>query len=288
MIVKEDIKDLKIEEILCKSDNSTIYRLADGRLLKVIDFQVQEMFNELGESYEKRVVDPRGKIVEEIVAPLSAVYKFGNCCGYTMEEVEGVALTDYCDNYINHENINLEQYSKIYSKLENIVIKANKNGIIMPDMCTEGNILIQKDGNLRIIDYDGLQIKDNISIAISTTIGDPYRYLFSNKYRDGFYHFTSELDKTSLTYFIFLLFFNTDIAKVGEYYPGTHKLVTVADIFEYLGCTDTQFMQKVEDNLDILKPGHYLASDLERIASNYKLVQNDECPDPLAKKLIRK
>lgn len=287
-MLKEQISDLKIKELVHKGQFTSVCRLDDQRLLKVIDTQLEEMFKEAGESYEQRVIDTRGSVVDEIVAPLSYVYQIDRCCGFTMEDVNGLSLEEYCESLGLDFIYNLQKYADLFAKIEGAVRKANDNGIIMPDLCTHGNIMVQNDGKIRIIDYDGLQIKENSSITISTALGEPFKYLRSMKYSDGPSHFTSEIDKTGLTILMFLLVFNVDLTKVGTFFPGTRKMVTVRGIFEMMGCSDELFMQKVEDNLSDIRPGHYLADDLRRIASNYVLTPYFSKDDGAIKRLIRK
>lgn len=287
-MVKEDINNLKIEDIFYKGQYSTIYRLIDQRLLKVIVPEVEEIYREYDTSYEERVLDTRAKVVEEIVAPLSVVYNHGICCGYTMEEVNGMSLPDYCDNLFLCSNENLNIYSELYTNVENVVRKANENGIVIPDLCTAGNIMVQNDGKIRLIDYDGLQIKDNISVCLSSALGNPKKYISATKFRDRFYHFTDELDKASLAILLFILVFNLDISRIGQYYPGTNIMVTTKDVFDMLGCSDVEFMKNIDDNLSVSKLGHYLADDLKRIASDYVMVPFSGQGAKVTKRLIRK
>ncbi|MDE5830198.1 MAG: hypothetical protein K2H53_00355, partial [Clostridia bacterium] len=170
-MLKEQIKDLKIKKIVHKGEYTTICRLDDERLLKVIDTQLEEMLKEAGESYEKRVTDTRGSVVEEIVSPLSAVYQIDRCCGFTMENVNGLVLEEYCKSLGLEFEYNLQKCADLFARIEGVVKKANDNDIIMPDLCTHGNIMVQNDGKIRIVDYDGLQIKENSSITISTALG---------------------------------------------------------------------------------------------------------------------
>jgi hypothetical protein len=81
-------------------------------------------------------------------------------------------------------------------------------------------------------------------------------------------HFSTELDKTSLTILMFLTVFNVDLNTVGRIDPDGN-LITLKYIFDYLNISDEQFMNKVAANLSLTEKGTFLAPDLYRIARDY-------------------
>lgn len=269
MILKESEYDLKKKELLYSGEKSYIYRLEDGRIYKKAKSMLLDVCKRNNVDYESKILDTRARQVNEIVSPLTAVYLDERISGFTMEEVTGSSLTNYDKNFTLDQVCDLWHYYELFSKLETIIDKANKLGIVMPDICTCENIIIQPDGNIRIIDYDGNQIgeKDK-SICFSTTLEHIREYVRSPKFMPKPQHFSTELDKTSLTILMFLTVFNVDLNTVGRIDPDGN-LITLKYIFDYLNISDEQFMNKVAANLSLTEKGTFLAPDLYRIARDY-------------------
>ncbi len=290
-MVKEDIKIFKEKELIHDGESSTIYRLTDGRLLKVVKPVVFQTCRMIGISYEDKILSTAARPVKEIVSPLSAVYDGSYCEGFTMEEVVGLPLSTFDDKNSLAEKSNLNKYSELYSKIEEVVRKANKLGIVFPDLCTCDNIIILPDGSIKFIDYDGLILgSSDKAMALSTSLGNPMKYIGNRKYDKNFLAFNSELDKTSLAVLMFLMVFNTDITKIGMRNPLTKEVITLNNVFELLGINDKEFLKKIEANISSSHKGYYLQDDLFRIAEMYNMfvIRNPLAPDIEIKKLIRK
>ena len=288
---KEQLSSFVDKEVIYNGEGSTIYRLPDKRVLKVASPLVFKTCDMVGTSYESKILSTAARSVKEIVCPLTAVYNGSKCIGYTMEEINGVDLNNYDANYSLFERADLNKYALLYSKIEQVVKKANKVGIVMPDLCTCDNIIILPNGNLKFIDFDGMQFgsKDK-SIALSTSLGNPINYIYSKKYSNSFFSFSKELDKTSLTILMFLVVFNINLTKIGQVNPFTGKVVTFNEIFQLLGIEDEVFMNKVALNLSSDKAGVYLEDELFKIARNYDMcvAKLPNMKDSYMKKLIKK
>ena len=156
--------------------------------------------------------------------------------------------------------------------MEKIVINANKLGIVMPDLCAFKNIIITPDDKVLFIDYDGMQFgkKDKaISFAEDDMLGSYKEYNAISKYSNGKFHFTPELDKTSLTVLLFKWIFNEVICvKALKRKDGINQEDLVSSVFEKLNIQDREFKRKVLANLSDNEPGVFLSEDLERIAKN--------------------
>lgn len=269
MILKESEYDLKKMGLVYSGETSYIYRLEDGRLYKKAKSRILDVCRRDGVDYEAKILDTRARAVTEMVSPLSAVYLDGRISGFTMEEVEGPSLTTYDKDFTIDQVCDLWHYYHLFSKLETIVDKANKLGIVMPDLCTCENIIVQKNGDLRIIDYDGNQIGENDkAICFSTTLQHFREYVDSPKFMPQPQHFTPELDKTSLTILMFLTVFNVDLNTVGMIDPSGER-VTLKYIFDYLNIHDIEFMNKVAANLSLTEKGTFLAPELYKLAKEY-------------------
>ncbi len=286
---REELTSFKNKKILYNEETSQIYRLNDGRLLKLASPDFLDACRTLGTSYELKITNGLARKIPEIVSPITAVYHKDFCLGYTMEEIPGQNLTLYDKELSLSARADLDNYFALYSKIENIVKKANETGIILPDLCTTENIYLLPNGEIRFIDYDGMQFgPDDKTIVMSTVLGDIIKYIKSLKFHDGTCHFNSELDKTSLTILLFLIVFNVDLTKVGKYDPYTKTKVTIKDVFNMLGINDEIFMNKVAANISLNKKGTYLADELYKIIQNYNMYAFPYGEEVYIKKLIRK
>ncbi len=286
------LESLKPTGLIYNGESSKIYTLKDGRILKVASPIVLKICQLAGTTYERKILDTRAKRVSEIISPVSAVYVKRECVGYTMEKVNGRDLNSYDATFTLRQRSDLHHYFELYKKIEDVVIKANKEGIVIPDLCTCDNIIVLPDGSLKFIDYDGMQLGENDSaIAISTSLGDEERYVNNPKFCNSFGHFTRELDKTSLTILMFLIVFNIDLTKVGMISPIDRKVITIEDIFQMLGIDDSVFMKKIAANISVNQMGVYLQDELYKISQQYNM-QAFKIPfaakDAFIKKLIRK
>lgn len=268
---KEQLINFKDKELIHSSESSNVYRLSDGRILKIASPLILQLCMMSGTSYERKVSDTRAKYIDEIVSPISTVYDADICVGFTSKKITGTSLDEYNSNCSLEELTDLHKYFELFRKIEEVVIKANKVGIIIPDLCTLSNILLTNAGQLRMLDYDGLQFGDSDkSIVLSTSLGDPVRYLSAPKYSDAPFHFNSELDKTSLTFLLFNLVFNVDLNQL-RLISHSKENISLREVFQILGIKDNVFFNKVFANLSTNIPGTYLAKDLYRIACNYDM-----------------
>lgn len=289
---KVALESLKPAGLIYSGESSKIFTLDNKTVVKIASPLVLHICQLAGTSYERKILDTRAQRISEIISPISAVYANRNCVGYTMEKVSGHDLNSYDDNFTLEQRSDLHHYFDLYRKIEDIVMKANKEGIVIPDLCTCDNIVILPDGSLRFIDYDGMQFgEQDKAIAISTSLGDERRYISNPKYCNSFGHFTSELDKTSLVILMFLVIFNVDLTKVGTISPIDGKVITIEDVFQMLGIDDRVFMKKVAANISANQKGVYLQDELYKISQEYNM-QAFKIPlapkDAFIKKLTRK
>lgn len=290
MTYKEQVTDFVKTKKVYDGDSSIIYKLEDGRLYKEMKPLVHSVLQRTGIDLEKKLLSTNASSIGEIVCPISLVYNEHFCKGYTMAEVKGNTLTKYEEELSLFEKSNLELYFSLYSKIEDIVKRANDSGIVLPDLCTIDNIMILPNKEIKLIDFDGMQFgDDDKSFVFSDNLKHIRSYINSTKFMKKEAHFTKELDITSLTILLFLLVFNVDLNKVGAFEPFTKTKITLKDVFELIGINDPIFMKKVEENLSLKTKGSYLGSDLYRIMKNYQMIA---IPSPIEgmclKKLFRR
>lgn len=272
MVLKENEYDLRKKQLIYNGETSYIYRLDDGRLFKKAKSLLLDVCKRNGVDYEAKLLDTRARAVSEIVSPISAVYLDGKISGFTMEEVDGPDMVSYDKNFSLEQVSDLWHYYQLFSKLEEIVEKSNRVGIVMPDLCTCENILIQNNGDIKLIDYDGNQFGENDrSLFYSTALKNMREYIKYPKFVTKPQSFTPELDKTSLTILMFLTVFNVNLNSIGLR-DVTGEKVTLKYIFDFLNIEDEQFMNKVAANLSMTEKGSFLAPELYRIAREYVMV----------------
>lgn len=281
---REQLDSFEINKPIYSSKYSEVSELTDGRILKVVT-EGELLYNRAnGASYEKRILDTRARSVPEIVSPITAVYNGDVCCGYTSEKVNGIQLKDYRKNDELMRIIDLYHFFDLYSKIENVVISANSIDIVIPDLCSGANIIVLPDGNLKFIDYDGMQVGCDDKMISYSTILLPImnRYLNSIKFCSTKTHFTSEVDKMSLTVLMFWLIFGVIIPDERKINFGRNGTINMKRIFEKIGLSnEVEFMNKVEANMSLSSPGVFLQDELYRIVENYEMylspAENGEC-----------
>lgn len=287
---KEYLEDLKNKDIIHDGESSLIYRLEDGRILKTIKPIIIELCEKFNLNYEEKIKSSLADDIDEIIKPLTIIYDNNKCIGYTMEEVIGKPLGDYEKEISLKEQCDFNHYLKIYPKLEQIIKHGNKKGIVFPDLCTAGNVIITPNEEIRLIDFDGLQFgpKDK-AISMSNSLGNPAKYIENKKFSKFRFHFTSEIDKACLTLLFYLLIFRVNINNVGVF-NGFDAPLTYEEIFKYINLKDQNLINKTITNLSERGNGGFLETDLERLAKKNILVPMEyiEAKDIYTKRLMPK
>lgn len=194
------------DDILPVSD---VYRLDDGNYLKVFKDVYLNFKNDL----ESKIADSEKlSLPKEIIKPNGICYSNGEFIGYTMPPSGGVMVEQMMYSAPLRKQFDLSYYNDIYKKIERVVELSNRCGIVFPDMCTLGNVHMTYDGNIRFIDYDGLQIGDEKRVFLSSALGKESEYENTKYKRNGIY--TPELDKKSIIVHYFAYVFGIDLTDV--------------------------------------------------------------------------
>lgn len=280
-------KIIRGAKIVSQSSCGEVYRLKNGDIFKWFYPTILRILN-FDHSLEKKISHAKEiDGVPEIIIPNRIVLNRQNhFVGYTMPEAQGVDFNSYDQHFTLEQRANLTNYSKLFYNLSNVVERANKQGVVMPDLGTCDNIFVQ-DGKVSIIDYDGFQIGKYKAYTISTTLGPEEQYHNEKYMKDNF--FTPEIDKKTLVLLYFLNTFNIDLNQVGKKEPITGKEISLYEVMNLLGLKDYDMLQKVYNTLSSNKPGEYIGEDVMRIADEYTM----QCfVNPLSgycfKKLLKK
>ena len=255
-------------KILKRCEDTTIIKLPNGELLKILDPFLVNILQNTGYSLETRLkeVDSLKKYAN-FAWPTRMIEDGGVVIGYTMPYIPGVDFTDYYE-----DTTNLKKYADLHSQIENNIKDGNKEGVIFPDLCTTENIRITPDGKVVFIDYDGLQVKHIPAIGYSDFLGGPAD-IETGKYFDKRTDlFTKELDIRSAISLYFVDAFGININTVNHVNPRNGKKVKVEDIFQAINLKDQDIQHKVwclfSQNVD----NEFLGDSIYKLAEENDLV----------------
>jgi hypothetical protein len=262
-------------KMLHMGKQSTVIQLTNGDVLKIFNPDFLDFLAKEGVSFENKILDSqRANTIPEIVKPKVITYGLdGQFEGYTMGEVKGMTLADYVIRNLSKPEVNLEEIANIYKKIEDAV-KQDEN-IIFPDLCTLANTYILENGDIRFIDFDGIQIDKHRSPSLSSGLGTrdfiDQNILWNPKYTEKDGRYKKNLDKRSLAFIYFLMVFGVNLSTVGKYSEDLNRVITINDIIYSAGITDVEFVQKILDLFYSKKDDQYLGDDVFRLADKYKI-----------------
>jgi len=284
---KVRLKDLDIKKQIHSGDTADVYELSNGDILKIFTPFSLLLYNSCNIKIEKKIVEARPIVtVPEIIVPETAVYDNGSFCGYISKKAEGIDYNEYDDRLSITDRSNLKMYADDHAKLESIVKRGNEAGIVFPDLCTCDNIFVDKNGNMSLIDYDGLQVGNHVTPILSTSLGEQEQYYCPKYFKQEL--FTPELDKKSLIVLYFLTTFNVNLNKVGMINPMTNQEVTLDFVFETIGLDDYDVQNKVWKCLQNRYENEFLGDDVYHIANSYKMLTVPIGNGKYFKQLIKK
>lgn len=282
---------LKRLKLVSQSEKSFVYLDGKGNIIKIFNPLVMTLLKSVGDDKEKKVLLAKPlEHTKEVLIPDAALYNYNDqFLGYRMKEAKGIDYNTFDVNRSYDDIRDLYKFSDQYLQLEDVVKRAHKDNIIMPDLCTFDNLYIDEHGNLQFIDYDGLQIGDLVASSISTTLGDDSLYMCSKYFDEKKHLFTENLDIKSLIYSYFLHCFNVRLDRVGMKIPGTSEVITLDYIFYTINLHDADFQHKVWKCLQNTGDNEYIGEDTKRIAEKYTM-QAERYQDTTLhiKRLVRK
>ena len=280
--LKEFLNENKGYKLYKRCEYTTLIKLPDGSLLKILDdVLLIKLFN-TGYDLETRLNEVH-KLTDfsNFAWPTRMLEEDGIVKAYTMREIPGVNFTFYYENIFD-----LYSYANIHSQFENNIKEGNNVGIVFPDLCTTENIRITPDNKVVFIDYDGLQINKMPAIRFSSFLGEPEEVLTKKYYDYESGLFTKELDVKSAIFLYFVDVFEIDLSSVNKVDPYSHQKVTLDEIFSMIGLDDDDIKQKIWKLFQPTIPNEFLGDDLYKIAEKYKLIE--PFPDSPIKTLIKK
>lgn len=262
-----------------------VYKVGDHEILKIFGKLYMKFHDRFEKNLETRIMESK-KDLYGIATPTSPAYYNGEFVGYFQDYVDGISYAQKNNRLTLQEKKDLYYYANEYLKLEKIV-KAHPN-IVFPDLLTHDNVISNENGELTLIDYDGMQIDENGVLLISEAIGEE-EIIGNPKYMKGLGVYTKELDIKSLFHWYFFIAFNIDLRMVGAVNPQTGEAITVEDVFRTINLDNPDIMNKVCKVFSSEK-NEYLGEDVLKIAEKYDMIipYADEEKRFFIKKLKRK
>ena len=267
-------------EVLCEKEFSFLYVDEDKKqVCKVFEPEFLESMLENGYDLEDLVLNGT-ELVEssDIIVPESVIYSYGSFSGYLMPYFEGRCLRSYYDNHYLHP----VKIADIYKKIEKIIKKSDN--IVFPDLLTDGNILINDNHDIKLIDFDGLQIDYFGTPVFNRYMGDKRKY-DNTKYKEGNY-FTKQLDIKSLVYLYIEMLFGVKM-EVMDFYDGNDQKKLVEKFIKDFDIQIDDFVHCITALYDDKKENIYLGNVVDIIGDGFipQLVNVD---GHMVKKLVRR
>ena len=213
----------------------------------------------------------------DIVLPSSIVYSGKYFAGYLMPYFDGISIYDCHKCYVSPYRL-----METYHKLENIIKKCDN--IVFPDLLTEGNILISDDLEIKLIDFDGIQVGDYSTPIFSRNMGDKCIY-DGTKYKDNNLY-TKQLDIKSLIYLYMKFLLGVDMGYLDKF-EGIRQKEILNCFINDLGIDNDNLVSKIFALYDDNKENIYLGDTVDEIYENYRtdmVLENGR----YVKKLLRK
>lgn len=280
--------------LLSDGESSWVFRDGDY-VIKIYKPGYLNMERFVGINTERKMLNSKNiELLPEIEVPISALYDVGTreFIGTRSRYIDGVNYNKFIKDSAN--NMDNDSIVKNHDVFEGILKRANDNSIVFPDFASCDNIIVtngdRMNPSFKFIDYDGIQIGREKTMAISSSIisgGDPNRELiFSKKYIDSSMIFTKELNIYSAYVLFFLDILNTDITKIGQ--ESCFGIITFDGLFELMGLDDYDLQHKIWKLFQQDEKNEFLGDDKYTIIDKYNIDVIGKFNNIDVKRLVRK
>lgn len=253
-------------------DGNLYYKGNDGSIIKIFN---SRLLNTRGKEIVEKLANPQD--IEGVVKPKQIVVIHDKPIGYTTEPVNGQYDEDYENGLSKDLRNNFLRISQKFSKLETIVKGAGKS-VIFPQLLDEKTIIIDKNGNPIVTNYDNLQIGNQETTRRSKE-NPYYGSNIAEKYYYGKYY-SKEWDKKLLIEYFLLRTF-------GYQLPSKLEDEELKLLIRALGGDnmDEVLYNKIKTIYAKKVEVPYIGSDLTRISKDFSLVPDNSSKD-IARRLV--
>lgn len=288
-------RELHNLEIYNTSGSSSVIYRDGNKIIKI--YECGFYFDGLIDNIYNKIVFPKdSELIPEIVRPISLVYENesdfsirpGNIIGSITPFIEGETYFNIVNRLKNkYDILNPNVFISYYMEFERILKSGSDKKIVFKDFTNRRNIIIDPNDNMKIIDYEGIQIGRYNVLEISRNLIDDVlgdgcdQIIYNGKYYDNFLC-TTELNVYNeyILYFLDLLDRN-----IGREYTRNKRMNRSIDyMFDSIGLDDYDIQHKIWKLFQNEYYNEYLEDDLYRISELYNVKRCDN----RVKVLVRK
>ena len=260
--------NLRKYNIKCLNTEAILYYFSMKKKWKVEDKVFKKFFVTNGVEFSNKMytinslIDYKEEIgIEELVIPDCLISINSNIVGYAMDLVNGVNLSQimYDSKYSIKEKIEfLKQFGEVLRKMQNVRQYTNVKDFYIGDIHEE-NIMVNNDGNIRIIDLDSCKILNNLASPTRYLQSLKRKNMINNKYRIDKVNpdIITPNEQTDYYCFIILLLntlYQGDITKLDkiDYYCYLEHLKSLGIHPDLIDAFENIYTNKSNENIDYL------------------------------------
>lgn len=272
---------LKLPVLNTEGKTSIVFKDKDS-IIKLYEPTLLQIEKTIGLDTEKKILASHYiSELPELNTPTSAIYdkRTNRFIASRSPYIEGKNYNQiYTDSLTD-----ITKPCNLHIRLENFLQRADKYNIVLPDYGSLNNLIIDKNNNFHFIDYDGIQINEHRSLAVSSSISTPL--IQTSKYYNNNF-FTPELNILSHYVILLLDIVNANLLTVGKKTPN--GVITLDDFFNTIGLDNYDIQNKIWKLFQQNKKNEYLGEDLINLQENYKTVILGKYKNYPLKRLVRK
>ena len=168
--------------------------------------------------------------------------------------------------------------TEVFTKLENTI--KSEPRIVFPDIASKGNVLVDSNGEVYVVDIGGMQVDDRFMADSYSTFAEGITEFDRDK-NDGVkyflngnpFHHTKELDKASLISLYFETVFDQDVNQIlGRCGTSEERTRMIEELFNLIGFENEDALAHALWKIWEPIPNDWLGDIVPSIADKYKIV----------------
>ena len=206
-----------------------------------------------------------------------------------------IPLVNYYEASFEKKNpIDLAPKTIALANLSDIVLKENR--IIFPDLCSDGNVIVDSKGEVYVVDpnsfqYENMYIGDGCSTVVAQFPqmeyfeGElPSKYLDGGVARTNQMMFTKQLDLASIIILYFKLVFHYDVEVIlANAKSSEERERMIGQLFKIIGFeNEYDLAQALLKLWQYNQPNNDISGIIRRLANEYSIFRRDSTAEELA------